>query len=109
MIDPYISNPSGQIDLWDSHPLDARRTTAIGYRPGVHGSCRNALVLFEQTTGVDPRFGASEQAAQDLGISPGLAVGLRNAAALTVAADGAALPEPASIAILGVAAAVDAG
>ena len=106
MINPYsTANPAGQIDLWDGDPLDACCTTPIGYHPSKYGSYLSALVLFEQITGVDPRFGAGEQAAQDLGIDPAIAVALQNAAAMTVAAGGATVPEPAPLALLALGAA----
>jgi hypothetical protein len=102
---PYLSGPQGNaIDLWDSNPLDACCTTPIGYHEGVYGSYLNALVLFDQITGVDPRtLGAGDQAAADLGITPDIAVNLQLAAALTVAAGGPTVPEPSSLAILGIA------
>ena len=77
-----------------------RPSRAIGYHPSVYGSYLNALELFEQITGLDPRFGGAELAAIDLGIDPTIAVMLQNAAYLTKLAGGAA-PEPATCALLG--------
>src|SRR4029077_4388317 len=94
-----LSGPA--IDLWDSNALDACCTTPIGYHPSVYGSYLNALELFEEITGLDPRFGAGELAAADLGIDPAIAVGLQNAAYLTEQAGGATVPEPATLALLG--------
>ena len=103
MVDPYLpgSPPAGKIDLWDSNALDACCTTPIGYHPSKYGAYLNALVLFDQITGVDPRFGGAEQAARDLGIDPGIARQLQFAAAITVDAGGVTVPEPAALTLLG--------
>jgi PEP-CTERM motif len=100
---PYLPGAlSGTaVDLWDSNALDACCTTPIGYHPSVYGSYLNALILFEQITGLDPRFGAHERAAVDLGIDPSLAVNLQNAAYLTEQAGGFSVPEPATLTLLG--------
>ena len=102
VMNPYVPGAlSGTaVDLWDSNALDACCTTPIGYHPSVYGSYLNALILFEQITGLDPRFGAAELAAADLGIDPTIAVSLQNAAYLTEQAGGA-VAEPATLALLG--------
>jgi hypothetical protein len=102
---PYLFGAlsDAQIDLWDSNALDACCTTPIGYHPSVYGSYLNALMLFYQITGRDPRFGATEQAAADLGIDPAIAVELQYAAYLTERAGGATVPEPSSVSLLGLA------
>ncbi len=90
------------IDLWDSNALDACCTTPIGYHPSVYGSYLNALMLFTQITGVDPRtLGFADQAAADLGIAPDIAVALQNAAYYTELAGGpaAAVPEASTSAM----------
>jgi hypothetical protein len=104
---PYLVGAlSGtMIDLWDSNALDACCTTPIGYHPSVYGSYLNALMLFAQITGRDPRFGATELAAADLGIDPATAVRLQYAAYLTERAGGA-IPEPSSLSLIGLAAAL---
>eukprot|EP01037_Dinobryon_pediforme_P005563 gene5563-5618_t len=97
---PYLTtNPANQISLWDTDPLQACCTTPIGYHPSKYGSYLNALVLFDQITGVDPRTLGYEQAAQDLGISSDIAAQLQFAAAITVNAGGATVPEPASMTV----------
>jgi hypothetical protein len=97
---PYLTtNPANQISLWDTDPLQACCTTPIGYHPSKSGSYLNALVLFDQITGVDPRTLGYEQAAQDLGISSDIAAQLQFAAAITVNAGGATVPEPASMTV----------
>ena len=103
VVDPYLpgSPPAGQIDLWDSNALDACCTTPIGYHPSKYGAYLNALVLFDQITGVDPRLGGAEQAARDLGIDSGIARQLQFAAAITVDAGGVTVPEPAALMLLG--------
>lgn len=59
------------MDLWRHDNLHASR----------YGSYLSALVLFGTATGLDPgNFGAGEQAAADLGISPGDAVTLQRIA-----------------------------
>ena len=100
---PYLPGAlSGTaVDLWDSNALDACCTTPIGYHPSVYGSYLNALMLFEQITGLDPRFGAAELAAGDLGIDPTIAVGLQNVAYLTEQAGGFTVAEPATLTLLG--------
>ena len=95
---PYLANePAGQVDLWDGDVNAACCTTPIGYHPSTYGAYLNALVLFDQVTGLDAStFGAEETAAQALGITPDQAVALEQVAAATV-------PEPPSFALLGLA------
>ena len=71
--------PSDKINLWWDDYLHASR----------HGSYLSALVIFGTVTGISPAsFGASEQAAADLGINPGDAVRLQRVAADQLAASG---------------------
>lgn len=108
MLDPYLSDePAGQIDLWDSNPLDACCTTPIGYHESTFGAYLSALVLFEEITGINPESLTAEfdpsdtvSAAYALGIDPLLAEDLAIAAAQTVAA-GHPVPEPGSLSLLG--------
>ena len=96
------NNPSNQISLWDTDPLTACCTAPIGYHPSIYGSYLNALVLFDQQTGIDPRTLGWEKAAQDLGISYDVATQLEFAAAATVLAGGATVPEPASMGVFAI-------
>ena len=106
--DPYLVNePAGQVDLWDSDPLNACCTTPVGYHPSAIGDYLDALVDFDTITGVDPRTLSAEfdpantgSAAYAMGVSPALAYELANVAALTVSG-GYALPEPGSLLMLG--------
>ncbi len=71
--------PSDKINLWWDDYLHASR----------HGSYLSALVIFGTLTGISPAsFGASEQAASDLGINHGDAVRLQRVAADQLAASG---------------------
>ena len=104
---PYLASElAGQIDLWDSDPLDACCTVPIGYHPSVFGDYLNALVLFNQITGMDPRSlqlefdGNAGSAASAMGIAPAVARALADAAALTVAAANP-VPEPGAAPLLG--------
>lgn len=97
---PYLaSEPAGQVNLWDG-PADlaaACCTTPIGYHPSKYGAYLNALTLFDTITGLDAsQFGGTEQAAAALGIDGA------TAQALQAAAERAAVPEPASFALLAV-------
>ena len=104
---PYLVNePGGQINLWDSNPLDACCTTPIGYHPSIYGDYLNSLVLFDQITGVDPRTLTSEfdpantnSAAYALGISGAIANQLAIAAAFTVGSQNP-VPEPGTLCLL---------
>ncbi len=111
--DPYLANlPANEVDLWDSDVLDACCTTPIGYHPSVYGSYLNALVLFDQITGVDPDTLAAEfdptdplylnSASRALGIAPDIARLLARVASETVDA-GNSVPEPSSLAVLALA------
>ena len=91
------------IDLWDNNPLDACCLVPTGYHPSNYGSYLNALVLFDEITGVDPRtLGSNDQAAADLGISAVNAILLQDVAYFTVAAGGpvSAIPEPSTWAMM---------
>ncbi len=104
---PYLSgNQGNRVDLWDSDPLNACCTTPIGYHESIYGAYLNALVLFDEITGVDPttllpEFSAGDlgSAAYALGISPTIAEDLAIAAERTVKA-GHPVPEPSSLLLL---------
>ena len=108
--DPYLYSdvpgntiPPNMIDLWDNNPLDACCLVPTGYHPSNYGSYLNALVLFEEITGVDPRtLGGNDQAAAALGISNPDALLLEDVAYFTVTADGpvSAIPEPSTLAMV---------
>jgi hypothetical protein len=69
--DPYDGLASGQVDLW----------TFDRYHASTLGSYLEALVVFGDLTGLDPRsLGAEERAAFDLGLSGEQAVALQNVA-----------------------------
>lgn len=74
--DPYDGTGFGQIDLWSwDH-----------YHASMFGYYLEALVVFADVTGKDPRaLGANEVAAQELGISPNVALRLQRVAATTIA------------------------
>jgi hypothetical protein len=75
---PYLAVPKGQIDLWASDH----------YHGSTYGYYLEALVIFGNVTGRDPRsLGAAEQAAAALGIEPTLAGNLQQLAAETLAAE----------------------
>ena len=66
-------------------PAARRRSAATMF----YGSYLNALMLFPQITGVDPRtLGFADQAAADLGIDPTTAVALQTVAYFTDQAGG---------------------
>ncbi|WP_293452816.1 DUF4886 domain-containing protein [Phenylobacterium sp.] len=68
---PYDGIDFGKVSLW----------TWDQYHASAEGYYLAALVIFGQVTGVDPlSLGAQEQAAVDLGLSPAIAQGLRQAA-----------------------------
>ncbi len=74
--------PQDKINLWWIDYLHASK----------HGSYLSALVIFGTLTGINPAsFGANEQAAADLGISPGDAVKLQHVAWDQLAAEGVPL------------------
>jgi len=93
--DPYLANnPSFEVDLWDSDPLDACCTTPIGYHPSIYGAYLSALVLFYEITQVNPESLLAEfdpadhrhraSAADALGISPDITWKLAFVASETV-------------------------
>lgn len=91
--DPYAASAlsDGLIDLWFDD----------GFHPSKYGSYLSALTLFGTLTGLNPAmFGADEFAALDLGISAADAVALQRLAALTL---GYEVPEPGTLALLGLA------
>jgi hypothetical protein len=74
-----IARPRDRMNLWWDDYLHASR----------YGSYLSALVIFGTLTNIDPwSFGASEQAASDLGISGGDAVRLQRVASDQLAAAG---------------------
>lgn len=74
---PYEAAPKGEIDLWATDH----------YHGSTYGYYLEALVIFGNVTGRDPRMlGAHEQAAEALGITPPLATQLQQIAAETLAA-----------------------
>jgi hypothetical protein len=79
---PYDGVDFGKVDLW---AWDQYHASAEGYY-------LEALVIFGEVTGVDPAsLGAKEGAANDLGMSPAVAVSLQRIAREELTADGAAL------------------
>ncbi len=69
---PYDGVAFGKANLW----------TYDQYHASAEGSYLKALMVFGAVTGVDPRsLGARERAAQELGLDPRIAAGLRNVAA----------------------------
>jgi len=76
--DPYDGVAFGQVDLW----------TYDHYHASIYGYYLEALVVFGQVTGVDPRtLGKDERAADDLGISKEQAVALQRIASDQLAAE----------------------
>ncbi len=66
--DPYDGIAFGQVDLW----------TYDHYHASIYGYYLEALVVFGQITGVDPRtLGSKERAADDLGLAPEAVVALQ--------------------------------
>lgn len=75
---PYEPMPKGAIDLWATDH----------YHGSTYGYYLEALVIFGNVTGRDPRtLGSQEQAAAALGIEPSLASKLQQIAAETLAAE----------------------
>jgi hypothetical protein len=75
---PYDGVAFGQVDLW----------TYDHYHASIYGYYLEALVVFGQVTGVDPRtLGKDERAADDLGISKEQAVALQRIASEQLAAE----------------------
>jgi hypothetical protein len=75
---PYRSPGPAEVDLWG----------ADGYHASEYGYYLEALVIFGSVTGRDPRtLGSSEEAAADLGISPGRAAALQRIAFETLAGE----------------------
>jgi hypothetical protein len=75
---PYEPAPTGEIDLWATDH----------YHGSTYGYYLEALVIFGDLTGRDPRtLGSGERAAAALGIAPALATKLQQVAAETLAAE----------------------
>ena len=87
---PYDGIDAGKRNLWATD----------SYHASLYGSYLEALTVFGNITGLDPRsLGASEQAAQSLGISTGDVLAMQNLAHRTLAV--AAVPEPSTYLMLG--------
>lgn len=85
---PYDGITPGMVNLWAP---DSYHASPFGYY-------LEALMLFGQITGVDPRsLGAGDQVAAGIGISPTLAVALQQIAHDQIAA---AVPEPSAVLML---------
>ncbi len=85
---PYDGITPGQVDMWAPE----------GYHASVFGYYLEALMLFGDITGLDPRsLGGSEYAALALGITSAQAMALQEIAFEQLAA---AVPEPSSLALL---------
>ncbi|WP_213980451.1 DUF4886 domain-containing protein [Sphingomonas sp. dw_22] len=75
---PYDGIAFGQVDLW----------TYDHYHGSIYGYYLEALVVFGQVTGIDPKtLGPDERAADDLGISKEQAVALQKIASEQLAAE----------------------
>lgn len=75
---PYDGLEAGKINLW----------APDNYHASAYGYYLEALTIFGQVTGRDPRaLGADERVAKDLGIAPAIAAALQRAAAEQLAAD----------------------
>ncbi|WP_308815303.1 SGNH/GDSL hydrolase family protein [Sphingomonas sp. GV3] len=76
--DPYDGITFGQVNLWSYDQ----------YHASIAGYYLEALMVFGRVTGLDPRMlGANERAADELGLSPDLALSLQRVAAEQLAAD----------------------
>lgn len=88
MRNPYEPTPR-TLDLWWEEDQ---------FHSSVYGSYLSALVMFGSLTGIDPAsFGATEKAANDLGIHPLDAVQLQRVASEQLAASGQALDKRACL------------
>ena len=98
--DPYGGTRSGVSLTFNyqpgSQPSTVNKPTDAGFHhPSIYGAYLNALVLFQKITGADVRvFGASEQAAQSLGISPDVAQQLQHVAWESVTQQNSQLTQP---------------
>jgi hypothetical protein len=85
---PYDGIGAGQINLW----------APDSYHGSVYGYYLEALTIFGNVTGLDPRsLGGNEYAAHDLGIDAATAQALQSYAAAQLAAE--EVPEPGTIAM----------
>ncbi len=88
------ASTDGLLDLWFND----------GTHASVYGSYLSALTLFGTLTGLDPlSLGVAEVAARDLGISRSDALALQRVASAQLGF-GATVPEPATLALVGIAA-----
>ena len=87
---PYNGIEGGKINLWG----------ADSYHGSMYGYYLEALTVFGNITGLDPRsLGANEKVAMDLGISQAQAVAMQQIAFDQLAAS--AVPEPSTVAMFG--------
>jgi hypothetical protein len=87
---PYNGIEGGKINLWG----------ADSYHGSMYGYYLEALTVFGNITGLDPRsLGANEKVARDLGISQAQAVAMQQIAFDQLAAS--AVPEPSTVAMFG--------
>ncbi len=85
---PYNGLEYGKIDLW----------TFDHYHASAYGSYLEALVVFGNVTGLDPRsLGANECAAFELGMQNTVVAGLQEAAFRQLAADGRVTAAPLEV------------
>jgi hypothetical protein len=86
---PYDGIDPGKLNLW----------APDNYHASPYGYYLHALVVFGETTGIDPRtLGANENAAAQLGFTAQQAVALQNIASQTITV--AAIPEPETWAMM---------
>lgn len=87
---PYDGIDAGKRNLWATD----------SYHASLYGSYLEALTVFGNITGLDPRnLGANELAAQSLGISTGDVLAMQNIAYQTLQV--AAVPEPSTYLMMG--------
>jgi hypothetical protein len=87
---PFDGIDAGKVNLW----------APDSYHASVYGYYLEALTMFGNITGLDPRsLGANEIVARDLGIDPTIAVSLQGFASAQLEAE--ALPEPGMAVMFG--------
>src|SRR5690606_37689045 len=85
---PYDGIGAGQVNLW----------APDAYHGSVYGYYLEALTIFGNVTGLDPRsLGGDEYVARDLGIDAATAIALQGFAAAQLRAE--EVPEPATLAM----------